>query len=61
MSCVNYWNECTNNDCKNVGYDRQRKSYCVKCGAENDTTKEWDEENDTIKEWDEEGDHDPED
>lgn len=46
MSCVNYWNECTNPQCNHVSYDRQHKSRCVKCGAENECTKEWDEEGD---------------
>lgn len=46
MSCVNYWNECTNKECKNVGYDRKGKDTCEKCGSKNDVIREWDEEND---------------
>lgn len=46
MSCVNWWNECTNPECKNVGYDRHRKGTCEKCGADNDNIREWDEEPD---------------
>ena len=46
MSCVNWWNECTNPECKNVGYDRIRITTCEKCGSENGCVREWDEEND---------------
>ena len=46
MSCINYWNECTNAKCENVSYDRKKINKCIKCGADNDSTREWDEEGD---------------
>ena len=44
MSCVNWWNECTNKECGNVGYDRHKELFCEKCGAPNHSIVEYDEE-----------------